>query len=115
MTLYRRGHRFELRVRRHLESLGWVVFRSAGSRSPADLIALRAGEVSLIQCKVGGSITKAEREHLAVLAKELCCRAQLAYREGKKLKLDEVIPAETIPATIVGRKKRPDLIIEDEL
>ena len=57
MSAARRGADFERRVRRHLERDGWFVIRSAGSRGPLDLVALRrdghAGcEVRLIQCKV---------------------------------------------------------------
>jgi len=37
-----------------LEREGWVVFRSAGSRGPIDLLALRAGDLPLaIQVKYG--------------------------------------------------------------
>src|SRR5436309_12747800 len=53
----RRGADFERRVKRRLERDGWFVVRSAGSRGPLDLVALRRDghggcEVRLIQCKV---------------------------------------------------------------
>jgi Holliday junction resolvase len=90
MTMYRRGYHFELRVRKHFESLGWLVWRSAGSRSQADLVALKAGEVVLIQCKLGGVISKQDKERLAMLARELNCRAVLAYRGNNRLILEDV-------------------------
>lgn len=91
MTMYRRGYHFELRVRKHFESLGWSVWRSAGSKSPADLVALRTGEVVLIQCKLSGTISKDEKQRLAMLARELECKAMLVHREKRKLILEEVI------------------------
>lgn len=50
----KRGTRFEHRVKKHLEKAGCDVFRSAGSRSPADLIALHPDKkcVYFIQCKI---------------------------------------------------------------
>jgi hypothetical protein len=53
-------------------------------------LALRAGEVVLIQCKLSGTISKEDKRRLAMLARELNCRAILAYREKKKLMLEEV-------------------------
>lgn len=47
---YRRGRSFEYRVKSYLESKGFSVVRSAGSRSPADLVAGRNGLVLLVQC-----------------------------------------------------------------
>jgi len=51
VTNYARGRRFEWRVRDVLRGEGWLVLRTAGSRGPVDLIALRPGEVRFIQCK----------------------------------------------------------------
>ncbi len=52
---YRKGYARELRARRDLESGGWYVIRSAGSRGLVDLVALKSGPggvlVRLIQVK----------------------------------------------------------------
>jgi len=87
MTNYSRGANFERRVRRHLENEGWVVFRSAGSHSPADLIALKAGEVMLVQCQTNGQFTRAKKGALQMLTEELGCQGCLAWREGKTLRM----------------------------
>jgi len=51
-TPKQRGSNFERRIKRWLEERGWTVFRSAGSQSAADLIALRPGiTVLAVQCK----------------------------------------------------------------
>ena len=88
MTNYQRGYRFEVRVRKHLEAQGWRVFRSAGSRGPADLLALRLGEVMLIQCKANnGYLTPAERQKLVALANELGVIPVIVGKRGRKLEL----------------------------
>lgn len=49
---YNAGRSFEYRVRKELQSLGFVVLRTAGSHGPIDLIAVKPGEAPvLIQCK----------------------------------------------------------------
>ena len=86
MTSYSKGRAFEYRVRRHLEGKGWVVFRTAGSHSPADLIALRTGEVWLVQCKgTNGYMTPVERQKFTTLANGLGVMAVVASKDGKKL------------------------------
>lgn len=49
---YRKGYRFEHRVKRYLEKLGYKVFRLAGSK-PIDLIAIgwEGGDIYYIECK----------------------------------------------------------------
>lgn len=60
---YNKGRAYEYKIKKRYEKLGYTVFRSAGSHSPADLVAvcpvvLRAAtlhapqtEVIFIQCK----------------------------------------------------------------
>jgi len=84
MSNYSRGANFERRVRKYLENEGWVVFRSAGSHSPADLIALKAGEVKLIQCQTDGAFSKIKKEMLRLLCDELRCSGWLFWRVSNK-------------------------------
>ena len=90
MSGYSKGANFERRVRKHLEKQGWVVFRSAGSHSPADLIALRTGEVMLIQCQLSKPFPRDKGLALELLRLELNCQICFAWREGRKLKLEEL-------------------------
>ncbi len=88
---YARGRAFEYRVWHHLEGLGWTVFRTAGSHSPADLLALKCGEVALVQCKAGnGYMPPLERQTILGLAGELGVMAILAYKDGRKLVLEKL-------------------------
>ncbi|MFF1469109.1 PDDEXK family nuclease [Streptomyces mirabilis] len=51
---YERGVRFERAVRDDLESHGYEVIRSAGSKSKIDLVAIKPRQLLLIQCKQAG-------------------------------------------------------------
>lgn len=55
-TNYDRGAEFERRVKKHLEARGYAVMRSAGSHTPADLMALMVGEIVAVQCKRNGRL-----------------------------------------------------------
>jgi Holliday junction resolvase len=48
---YVKGRRFEHYVKDKLEARGWIVARSAGSKGPFDLLAVKNGKILLIQCK----------------------------------------------------------------
>ncbi len=87
---YNAGRAFEYRVRDYFIERGYFVLRSAGSRSPLDLVCLKAGEMIIVQCKRDGRLGKVEREHLIALGEEFGCQVQLVSREGRKLKLQEV-------------------------
>jgi len=68
---YNRGRQFEYRVKKNLEDKGYLVVRSAGSKSPLDLVGISLGrmypEVVLVQCKYGAKISKKERDKLSEL------------------------------------------------
>jgi len=83
-TPYERGRAFEYRVKRHLESLGYFVFRQARS-APPDLIAISRGSILLIECKVDGLMSRDEKAHLKALAIQMGAGALMAYRKGRRL------------------------------
>jgi Holliday junction resolvase len=72
---YIRGRAFEYRVKKDLEDKGYIVVRSAGSKSPFDLVAIslkvQYPDVILVQCKYGAKITKKERENLHKISKKI--------------------------------------------
>jgi Holliday junction resolvase len=77
----------------YLQARGWYVTRSAGSHGLVDLVAMRQGEIWLIQNKISGKNSRYGKEQLMALAKENNCRAFLASRESKppyKLIFDEL-------------------------
>lgn len=68
MGNYTKGRRLEHRARQILETAGFSVVRSAGSKGPADLVAFDALGFRLISVKCGGQYASAlEREALQLL------------------------------------------------
>lgn len=47
---YRKGYGFERSLKLDLESKGWKVIRSGGSKKP-DLVAAKDGKIVVIECK----------------------------------------------------------------
>ena len=99
------GTAFENRVKHYLEELGWVVMRSAASKSCADLVAFgRDGLVLWVQCKASEKpgLTPEEKmelfkgqKFLDVISLIVCRRSntwEFIYYvfEGKTSKLVEV-------------------------
>ena len=82
---YKLGRDFEYKVRNYLLDLRYIVFRTARSLGPPDLIALHKEKKQLlfIECKRGGRIAKKEKEELIERAEAVKARPLLAYREGR--------------------------------
>lgn len=58
---YQNGAALERQCKKRLEANGYAVVRSAGSHSPADLVAMRKGRATLgIQCKRNGRLDPEE-------------------------------------------------------
>lgn len=69
MTNYDKGARLEYKARDALSERGYTVIRSAGSHGAADLVALKADDVVLVQVgKRGKSVAAAARLLAAVAA-----------------------------------------------
>ncbi len=69
--LYRKGYYYERNVKQFLISKNYLVWRSPGSKSPVDIIAIDdKGYVRLIQVKSYKNIKKKELETLKELAKK---------------------------------------------
>lgn len=101
---YNAGREFEYRTRDHLTSEGYWVMRAAGSKTKADLIAIKPGQVLFVQCKRDGKLPPAERIEVRRLASLLPGIAVpiLAYQ---KLRPSRVVYAEL---TGNGPKDRRD-------
>ncbi|HEW93091.1 hypothetical protein DRN84_02135 [Candidatus Geothermarchaeota archaeon] len=81
-TRYRKGYRFEVRVRKFLEGLGYKVFRSAGSK-PLDLIAFSRDRIFFIECKVrvNRSTLKRSGSRIIELARGTNAKPLIAFRD----------------------------------
>jgi len=87
---YRKGLRFEHEVRDWLTDRGWVVIRSAGSKTAVDLVGIRNNQTILVQCKYGRKPPPDERMNLSILEKRTGKNIQvlLAYRPKFGRKID---------------------------
>lgn len=80
----RQGRDNEHQARRQLEEAGYWTMRSAGSKGVADLIAIKAGQVLLVQAKRNGAMSVAEWNDLYATATGLGCVPLLARRENPR-------------------------------
>lgn len=71
MTNYDAGTRFERETRKHLEADGYWVIKAAGSKGKADLVAIKPGQVLIVQCKRTGACPPAERAEVLRIARLL--------------------------------------------
>lgn len=85
-TNYTRGAAFERKVAEDLAQYGYCTVRSAGSHSPADVVALRKGVILCVQCKLDGYIRPDEWNKLLEWSKAAGGVALLAqpHKEGRK-------------------------------
>jgi Holliday junction resolvase len=68
VTNYDAGTRFERETRHHLERNGYWVIKAAGSKGKADLVAIKPGQVLIVQCKRSGICPPAERAEVRRIA-----------------------------------------------
>lgn len=68
MTRYATGVAFEREVRAFLEAEGYWCIRAAGSHGKVDVLALKPGQMLMVQCKRNGTCPPAERTELRRIA-----------------------------------------------
>lgn len=85
-SAYAKGRNFEYDTRDHLKLHGYFVMRSAGSKTFIDLVAIKKGEVLLIQCKLPHADVKRESWNLLVETAAQAGAVPLVARkvEGRK-------------------------------
>ena len=91
---YRKGRRFEYRVKDFLEKQGFFVLRQAKSSFP-DLFAIKlkrnnSYEIKLVECRINGYINVDEKARLCNLAKRIKAKPFIAKKSGKKLVLKKL-------------------------
>lgn len=84
---YRQGDGFEKRVLADLRIQDYLAWQSRGSKSPVDIIALRSGQVLLVQVKGGlAQIGHDGWNDLYDLAQRVAGVPILAQRSGRKIR-----------------------------
>lgn len=76
------GKAFEATVKIHFQTLGFFVLVSAGSRTLADLVAVKKGQILFIQCKLNEIMKLHERQALYRLADNYGAMAIFATTKG---------------------------------
>lgn len=89
-THYASGRAFEYRVRDELRGDGYFVVRSAGSKGIVDIVAIRPGQILLVQCKNSGVLPPQEwnelyRLGLTIGAMPIMARKAILRGEGVHL------------------------------
>ena len=82
---YLKGISAERKVKSKLESKGWLVRQSRGSRGPYDLYAMKGGRKLLVQVKSGSSsFSRSQKSRLRRAAKSKGAKALLIrYKKGR--------------------------------
>lgn len=86
MNNYARGSQHELRTKAKLEADGYWVVKSAGSKGVADLVAIKPGQILLVQGKLKGYLPPKEWNDFYQVALDLgalaivVCRGQKMWR-----------------------------------
>jgi Holliday junction resolvase len=94
---YVKGANFERQVKKYYEERGYLVFRTAGSHSPADLIAfpplgnIKEWQPILIQCKATDKVRLNELEELKQVALKYYLVALLAKKEKNTIELTWIV------------------------
>jgi len=83
-SLYRRGRQFEYSVRDQLRKVGFWAQRSPASKTPIDILAIRPGEVWMVQCKRHGALGVVEWNKLMDVATTAGARPILAMLGAKR-------------------------------
>jgi Holliday junction resolvase len=88
---YVKGRNFEYQIKKLYEKMGYLVFRTAGSHSPADLIAfpplrmIKEWQPILIQCKATKKVyLPDDMKELKATAEEHGLRAVLISKRDRK-------------------------------
>jgi len=84
-----KGRGFEYRVKRVLERQGYFVIRAASSK-PIDLVAIKDGRATLVECKVGRNPPRERLELLHMYERRSGCRVLVAVRKNKELVLKAI-------------------------
>ena len=85
---YRKGYIKEIRAVHELKRRGYIAFRSAGSRSPFDVVGISSSEIILLQVKSGKKHLKEEIRKLKEIRVPKCVRKQI-WLFGRRLEVIE--------------------------
>lgn len=98
---YAKGRRVEYRVKNILSKAGWYVWRLAASK-PFDLIAIKNGEILVIECKRGSLLTRMEKSKLLEIAKNGGATPILAKYENNAIHFYKILSEDKVEEVEIG-------------
>jgi len=100
---YIKGRAFEYTIKKKLEAEGWTVWRTPGSKSKTDLIAIQKAiwknmggtaempSVLFVQCKSGSArMSKKDKAELLELSESVGAEAMYAYKPKGRIIIEEL-------------------------
>jgi len=79
-TNYIKGRALEYECKRVLEKMGYFCIRSAGSHSPADIVAAKRGQILLIQVQKQSHLPREKEQALKAACKQAGAIGLFAYK-----------------------------------
>jgi Holliday junction resolvase len=77
---YKKGRALEYECKKVLEGMGYFCIRSAGSHSPADLVAAKRGSILLVQVQKGSHLPREKERALKAACKQAGAIGLFAYK-----------------------------------
>ncbi|MEM5830202.1 MAG: hypothetical protein QXL82_01700 [Candidatus Aenigmatarchaeota archaeon] len=95
MKIYKVGRYYEYKVKKHLENLGYIVFRSAGSHGYFDLIAIHPITKNILFIQVKKTFKKDKNlnemiEKFKNFGNDAKVYFQIWIKDGRKFKIIDV-------------------------
>ena len=78
---YRNGAQLERDAQKHLEANGYLCIRSAGSKGFIDVMAVKPGQLLMVQAKANGVCPPKERAALLELSSKFDALPLVAWRD----------------------------------
>jgi Holliday junction resolvase len=112
MSAYTRGYLFEQKISGQLTQDGYWCIEARGSHGIADVVALKPGQVLLIQAKIDGIISIADWNRLLDLATRLGAVPLLAWRPKRGvIEYRRLVEARVARQPIVYEVWVPDVVV----
>lgn len=77
---YKKGRALEYECKKVLEGMGYFCIRSAGSHSPADIVAAKRGQILLVQVQKQSHLPREKERSLKVACKQAGAIGIFAYK-----------------------------------
>ena len=99
---YKKGRALEYECKKVLEGMGYFCVRSAGSHSPADLVAAKRGQILLVQVQKQSHLSREKERALKAAAKQAGAIGLFAYKRKGSWFFMRVFPERPVSPQIIS-------------